>query len=117
MKEYFLQRFKIIAVIESSKERWFEDADINTTILVVEKLSEKETGEIVNHSVKFVLLREPLSSLNGRSPSGFDNTEMRNYWSDLDKAVSNIENVKAAKNQLEYNGKVLDFAINDQLAS
>lgn len=114
LKEYFLQRFKIIAVIESSKERWFEDADINTTILVIEKIPEKEMRDTAKHNVRFVLLREPLSSLNGRSPSGFDNTEMRNYWSDLDKTVSNIENAKAAENQLEYNGKVLDFAVNDK---
>jgi type I restriction-modification system DNA methylase subunit len=114
MKEYFLDRFKIIAILDSCQERWFEDADINTVILIIEKLENKDTKTPKNHYVKFVSLRAPLSNLIGRSPSGFDITEMRNYWADLENFVSEIETAHLGKNKFEYFMKTLHFAIDDQ---
>jgi hypothetical protein len=37
LQEFFLKNYKIIAIIESKVERWFEEADINTCIVILQK--------------------------------------------------------------------------------
>lgn len=58
LQELFLKHYKIVAIIESKVERWFEDADVNTCIIILEKCSnEKERNE---NFVRFVNLFKPL---------------------------------------------------------
>ena len=58
LQELFLNNYKIIAVIESKVERWFEDADINTCIIILEKCNDaRERNE---NLVRFVYLSKPL---------------------------------------------------------
>ncbi|MGB9911323.1 MAG: HsdM family class I SAM-dependent methyltransferase [Microgenomates group bacterium] len=62
LQEFFLKNAKIIAIIESKVERWFEDADINTCIVILEKCEgEKNKEERDNNLVRFVQLKKPLS--------------------------------------------------------
>ncbi|HID27373.1 MAG TPA: SAM-dependent DNA methyltransferase [Methanosarcinales archaeon] len=58
LQEFFLQNFKILAIIESKVERWFEDADINTAITILEKCNNEKEREY--NLVKFVQLKKPL---------------------------------------------------------
>ena len=61
LQEFFLKNFKIIAIIESKVERWFEDADINTCIIVLEKCAgEDRKKERDNNLARFVYLKKPL---------------------------------------------------------
>jgi type I restriction enzyme M protein len=61
LQEFFLKNYKIVAIIGSKVERWFEDADINTCIVILEKCSgddhHKERDE---NLVRFVYLKKPL---------------------------------------------------------
>lgn len=61
LQEHFLNNYKIRAVIESKVERWFEQADINTCIVFLEKVSvandKKEQDE---NLVRFAYLKKPL---------------------------------------------------------
>ncbi len=58
LQELFLNNYKIIAIIESKVERWFEEADINTCIIILEKCNDaKERDE---NMVKFVYLFKTL---------------------------------------------------------
>ena len=58
LQELFLNNYKIIAIIESKVERWFEDADINTCIIIMEKCNDaRERNE---NLVRFVYLSKPL---------------------------------------------------------
>jgi len=58
LQEFFLKNYKIIAIIESKVERWFEQADINTCIVILQKCSnEQERNE---HLARFVYLKRPL---------------------------------------------------------
>ena len=58
LQELFLKNYKIIAIIESKVERWFEEADINTCIIILEKCTDvKERDE---NTVRFVYLFKPL---------------------------------------------------------
>jgi len=61
LQEFFLKNYKIIAIIESKVERWFEDADINTCIVILQKCS--YTVERDNHTARFVYLKKPLKVL------------------------------------------------------
>ena len=61
LQEFFLNNYKIIAIIESKVERWFEDADINTCIVILEKCSgEDRRRERYENTVRFVYLKKPL---------------------------------------------------------
>ena len=58
LQAFFLRYYKIVAIIESKVERWFEAADINTCIVILERCTdERERDE---HSVRFVYLLKPL---------------------------------------------------------
>jgi hypothetical protein len=61
LQEFFLKNYKIIAIIESKVERWFEDADINTCIAILEKCSgDDRRHERNDNLVRFVYLKKPL---------------------------------------------------------
>ena len=58
LQELFLEHYKIAAIITSKVERWFEDADINTCIIILERC--KEQKERDKNFVRFVYLLKPL---------------------------------------------------------
>jgi len=59
LQEFFLHNYKITAIIESKVERWFEEADVNTCIVILEKCKDKK--ERNENMVRFVYLFKPLS--------------------------------------------------------
>jgi len=82
LQEHFLSHYKIIAIIESKVERWFEDADVNTCIVILEKASgEKLKKERDDHLVRFSYLKRALR---------FFIPPAENMWV---KEVSRIESV------------------------
>jgi len=87
LQQFFLKRFKIKVVIESKVERWFEDADINTCITILEKCegdnNKKERGE---NLVKFVQLKVPLKELI------LTTEEEQKRWSSIEELIKRIEN-------------------------
>ncbi|MEM0368942.1 MAG: N-6 DNA methylase [Desulfurococcaceae archaeon] len=85
LQRFFLENFKVVAVIESKVERWFEDADINTAITILERCSDQKERD--DNLVKFVQLKKPLSEL---IPPAKDEKER---WSSVEKLVKLIENV------------------------
>jgi type I restriction-modification system DNA methylase subunit len=58
LQEFFLQHYKIIAIIESKVERWFEEADVNTCVVLLEKCSDEQARN--EHPARFVYLKKPL---------------------------------------------------------
>ncbi|HPD60317.1 MAG TPA: N-6 DNA methylase [Thermodesulfobacteriota bacterium] len=61
LQEHFLTHYKILAIIESKVERWFEDADVNTCIIILEKASNRKLKkEREDHLVRFAYLKRPL---------------------------------------------------------
>jgi hypothetical protein len=61
LKQYLLDHFRINAIIESSVERWFDQAWINTCIIVVEKCSNLPRRQ--GNLVRLVRLKKPLHQL------------------------------------------------------
>ena len=58
LQRFFLENFKIKAVVESKIERWFQDADINTAITILERCQSKRARN--ENVVRFVQLKRPL---------------------------------------------------------
>ncbi|MDZ7261701.1 MAG: N-6 DNA methylase [candidate division KSB1 bacterium] len=58
LQEFFLNNYQIIAIIESKVERWFEEADINTCIVILQKCQDKKERE--KNLLRFVYLKKPL---------------------------------------------------------
>jgi type I restriction-modification system DNA methylase subunit len=54
LQEFFLKNYKIVAIIESKVERWFEEADVNTCIVILEKCKDKKERD--ENLVRFVYL-------------------------------------------------------------
>jgi type I restriction enzyme M protein len=66
LQTFFLDNFKIVAVIESRVERSFSQADINTAITIIERCSDKDQRE--NNIIRFVSLLRPLHEVLGADP-------------------------------------------------
>jgi len=61
LQEFFLNNFKITAIIQSKVERWFEDADVNTCITILQRCKNDEERDA--NLVKFVQLKKPINEL------------------------------------------------------
>ena len=83
LQQFFLKNYKIIAIIESKVERWFEEADINTCIVILQKCrNRKERDE---NLARFVYLKKPLKHF---IPSA------KKMWEQEVKRLSAIDRVK-----------------------
>lgn len=58
LQELFLRNYKIVTIVESKVERWFEAADINTCIVILEKCKNKKERD--ENLARFVYLKKPL---------------------------------------------------------
>ncbi|MFA4798539.1 HsdM family class I SAM-dependent methyltransferase [Pyrococcus kukulkanii] len=61
LQRFFLENFKIIAIIDSKVERFFISADVNTAITILQKTSDDESRK--KNLVKFVYLKKPLAEV------------------------------------------------------
>ena len=66
LQRFFLDHFKILAVIESQVERSFSQAEVNTAITVIERCSSATAR--ADNVIRFVSLRRPLAKLLGDEP-------------------------------------------------
>lgn len=61
LQQFFLNHFKIVAILESRCEPWFEQAAVNTVVTVLERCT--DATERANHLVRFVQIKQPLAKL------------------------------------------------------
>ena len=61
LQEFFLRNFRIIAVIESQVEKWFEDARVTTAVTVLQREPDRTKRD--NNTVRFIQLRKPLAEI------------------------------------------------------
>ncbi len=61
LKKFINKYFRIVAVIDSSVERWFEDALINTVITILERTDDKRA--IRNNRIKFVRINRKAAEI------------------------------------------------------
>lgn len=58
LQEFFLNNHKILAIIESKVERWFEEAGVNTCIVILQKCKDKKERD--ENLVRFAYLKKNL---------------------------------------------------------
>ena len=71
LQEFFLNNYKIIAIIESKVERWFEEADVNTCIIILQKCDAKDARE--ENIARFVYLKKRLRYFIPSAQNTWDN--------------------------------------------
>ncbi len=64
VQKMLLENFRIKAIIESKAERWFEDAAINTCIIIAEQEDSPEKRQ--ENTVRFVLLKKKIPEYDGK---------------------------------------------------
>lgn len=87
LQKFFLNNFKIIAILESRCEPWFEDPAINTIVTIIERCSNKEQRN--SHIAKFVKVKKRLSQLIPWDMK----FEASKRWFGLDAIIHRIESV------------------------
>ena len=68
LQGWILQNFKLLAVIESLDEPWFQDARIKTAITVLQRCDAEK--ERMSNVVKFVRFLKPVAEILGERPHG-----------------------------------------------
>ncbi len=67
LQRWMLRNFKIIAIMESSTERWFPDARVKTCITILERCSDEDARR--ENPVRFVRFEKPLAEIIGKPAS------------------------------------------------
>lgn len=98
LQKFFLKNFKLIAVLESLAESWFEDVPIITVVTVLERCKSKHEKE--NNLVKFVKFKKPLREIIPQDLKSFSN----NRWAAIDRLIAIIDRV-GAKDYLKLDGE------------
>ncbi|MGD0351138.1 MAG: N-6 DNA methylase [Verrucomicrobiota bacterium] len=68
LQGWILQNFKLLAVIESLDEPWFQDARIKTAITILQRCDDEEDRKA--NVVKFVRFLKPVAEILGARPHG-----------------------------------------------
>ena len=61
LQEFFLRNFRIVAVIESQVEKWFEDARVTTAVTILQREPDRTKRD--DNPVRFIQLRKPLAEI------------------------------------------------------
>jgi hypothetical protein len=85
LQKYMVNNFKIIAVLESRCEPWFEDAAVNTIVTILERCSDKSARD--EHIVSFVKVKKKLADLIPWDAK----LDAANRWMGLDGLVQKVE--------------------------
>lgn len=78
LKQFLLAHFRLVALIEPESERWFSDASVNTSLVVLERCSDP-AGRSANQ-VRFIQLRQPLANLLPRPEASTERYAFLERW-------------------------------------
>ncbi|HMN22858.1 MAG TPA: N-6 DNA methylase [Ignavibacteriaceae bacterium] len=108
LKEFFLDNFKVKAVIASWAEPWFDDAAVNTIVTILEKESDKKERD--KNVTRFVKLKKKFTEL---IPYQDLKLESVKRWQKIDWLVDLVEtaNDKAETEVITEN--ISSFCSND----
>ncbi|MFH0768647.1 MAG: hypothetical protein V1932_03660, partial [Chloroflexota bacterium] len=95
LQKYMVNNFKIVAILESRCEPWFEDAAVNTVVTILERCSDKTERD--DHIVKFVKVKKKLAELIPWNAK----LDAANRWVGLDGLVQKVENAGIAYLKIE----------------
>lgn len=92
LQEFLLRNFRIIAVIESQVEKWFEDARVTTAVTLLQRETDEQTR--MENSVRFIQLRKPLAEIYTETLNGpINESDEIARQADLDAVRDLIEEI------------------------
>jgi hypothetical protein len=68
LQRWILSNFRLVAVLESSTERWFPDARVKTCITILQRCSDREKRD--SNTIRFVQFEKSLADLIGVRATG-----------------------------------------------
>ena len=101
LQKFFLRNFKIVAILESRCEPWFEQSAVNTVVTILERCADREEKE--QHTVKFVKVKKKLRDLIPWDMK----LDAMNRWHGVDALVRKIESVGSEYLQI-VDGKTIN---------
>jgi type I restriction-modification system DNA methylase subunit len=97
LQELLLKNFRIIAVIESQVEKWFEDARVTTAVTILQR--EPDERARMSNVVRFIQLRKPLADIYSEALKGpINETNEIARQADLDAIRDLIEEINSHQN-------------------
>ncbi|MGB3479837.1 MAG: N-6 DNA methylase [bacterium] len=97
LQKFFLKNFKVIAVLETLAENWFEDVPIITVVTILERCGSKKDRN--NNLVKFVKFKKPLREIIPQELK----IASASRWVVIDKLVTSIEQISADFSKVNNN--------------
>ncbi len=105
LQEFFLQNFRIVAVLESQVEKWFEDARVTTAVTILQR--ETDAGRRIENKVRFIQLLKPLSDIYTTLRGPIDEKGEDARQGDLDAVRDLIEEISASEKTDYWRVKVV----------
>ncbi|MBM4050453.1 MAG: SAM-dependent methyltransferase, partial [Planctomycetes bacterium] len=75
LQAWILCHFKLIAIIESTDEPWFEAARVKTCATILQRC--RDEAKRMDNKVRFVRLKKPLAEILGERPNGDESARQR----------------------------------------
>lgn len=101
LQRWMLQHFKVVAILESSVERWFPDARVKTCITILQRCeSERERME---NPVRFVRFERPLADIIGVAHTSEVGTEAEEQERLRQSAVNRVRDRIERRTTGEHN--------------
>jgi len=92
LQEFLLRNFRIIAIIESQVEKWFEDARVTTMVTIVQREMDEQVR--MANNVRFIQLRRPLAEIFTETLKGpINEADEIARQSDLDAVRDLVEEI------------------------
>lgn len=101
LQRWALKNFKIVAIMESSTERWFPDARVKTCITILQRCASEE--ERTANPVRFVRFERPLADIIGVVPTGGVGPEAEDREATRQAAVDRLRDRIMARTGNEHN--------------
>ncbi len=96
LQEFFLRNFRIIAVIESQVEKWFEDARVTTAVTILQREPDKAIRD--ENIVRFIQLRKPLAEIYTRAlDRPHQETSEARRQTDMDSVRDLVEDIETSQ--------------------
>lgn len=96
LQRFFLDNFKIIAILESRCEPWFDQAAVNTVVTILERCEDK--SEIDQNAVRFISIKQPLRNLIHWDM----HSDGINRWLGIQALVKQVESIDQASDDCLY---------------
>ncbi|MFB3895821.1 MAG: class I SAM-dependent DNA methyltransferase [bacterium] len=96
LQKFFLRHFKIVAIIESRCEPWFEQSAVNTVVTILERCD--DLNECDTNPVKFIKIKKRLDEIVQEDIK----VQSQQRWINLERLTLTIENLNLQSSGQKY---------------